>query len=236
MYKIAALYHFTPLEALPALRVELRERCLANGICGTLLIAPEGINGTLAGSEEGIAALLDSLRNCCGLPTDNVKFSFAEDKPFKRLKVRLKREIITFKKSAGNPLTQKTGAYVTPQEWNKLIDDPSVVVIDVRNAYETELGTFAGAIDPKLKSFSELADYTQANFNPAQHKKIAMFCTGGIRCEKASAYMLAEGFEEVYHLKGGILKYLEEIPPGQSKWQGKCFVFDERVAVGYGVK
>jgi UPF0176 protein len=236
MYKIAALYHFTPLENLPTLRANLREQCVTNGICGTLLVAPEGINGTIAGSEKSVSFILDVLRERAGLPADNVKLSFAQDKPFKRLKVRLKREIITFKQSAANPIVQKTGTYVTPQEWNKLLDDPDVIVIDVRNAYETELGTFAGALDPKLKTFSGLADYTQANFNPAQHKKIAMFCTGGIRCEKASAYMLAEGFSEVYHLKGGILKYLEEVPPEQSKWQGKCFVFDERIAVGHGVK
>jgi UPF0176 protein len=236
MYKIAAFYHFTPLENLSALQVEFRERCMTNSICGPLLIAPEGINGTLAGSNDALSVILDNLSARFGLQPDTVKFSFAEDKPFKRLKVRLKREIITFKKPTANPLTQKTGVYVTPQEWNKLLDDPDVVVIDVRNAYETKLGTFEGAIDPKLKTFSGLADYTQANFNPTQHKKIAMFCTGGIRCEKASAYMLSEGYSEVYHLKGGILKYLEEIPPGQSKWQGKCFVFDERVAVGHGVK
>jgi UPF0176 protein len=232
MYKIAALYHFTRLENLPELRVLLRAEFVAHNLCGTLLLAPEGINGTLAGSEADVAAMLDILTQRTGLLSDNVKFSFTAEKPFKRLKIRLKREIITFKQSTD---LDTIGTYVAPEEWNALLADPDVVVLDTRNRYETELGTFAGAQDPKIDTFTQFADYVRENLNPAQHKKIAMYCTGGIRCEKASAYMLAKGFSQVYHLKGGILKYLETIPPAQSKWQGECFVFDQRIAVGHGI-
>ena len=234
MYKIAALYHFTPLTGLPELREKLRAFCKMQDICGTLLLAAEGINGTIAGSEISIAAVLEMLTRDFGLPADNAKFAFAEDKPFKRLKIRLKREIITFRNKNSDPIQHKTGTYVAPEKWNDILNDPEMVVIDTRNSYEVALGSFHGARDPGIKHFSQFAEYVREELDPAQHKKVAMFCTGGIRCEKASAFMLSEGFQEVYHLKGGILKYLEQIPRDQSKWQGACFVFDERVAVAHG--
>jgi len=206
-------------------------------LCGTLLVAPEGINGTLAGSAVAIDALLAILATHTGLAREAVKFSTAIAKPFNRLKIRLKREIVTFNQPGINP-SQQVGTYVEPKDWNALINRRDVVVLDTRNAYETRLGMFKGAVDPNISHFTALADYVQARFTPEQKKtaKIAMYCTGGIRCEKASAYMLAQGFGEVYHLQGGILKYLEQIPPEQSQWQGDCYVFDKRMAVGHGLR
>jgi UPF0176 protein len=168
------------------------------------------------------------------LPREDVKFSSSETKPFQRLKIRLKKEIITFNQSAADP-TVRVGTYVTPEKWNALLDDPEMVVLDTRNKYETMIGTFAHAQDPQIETFTEFADYVREHLDPQKHKKIAMYCTGGIRCEKASAFMLAEGFSEVYHLKGGILKYLEQVEPELSRWQGECYVFDRRVAVGHGL-
>jgi UPF0176 protein len=233
-YTIAALYRFVTIENVPELRQFLRDEFMRLKICGTLLVAPEGINGTLAGSSENIDAALEILNTHCGLPRDDVKFSTAEDKPFNRLKVRVKREIITFKQPAADPNIQ-VGTYVKAQDWNSLLDDPDMVVLDTRNTYETMIGTFQGAAVPPIDTFTQFADYVRSNLDPKQHKKIAMFCTGGIRCEKASAFMLAEGFEEVYHLKGGILKYLEDVAPESSKWNGECYVFDRRMAVGHGL-
>ena len=233
-YTIAALYRFVSLQDLPALRANLLEKFAALNICGTLLLAPEGINGTLAGSEESITAMLDILHTVAGLPREDVKFSYANEKPFNKLKIRLKKEIITFKQPEADP-NVRVGAYVEAKDWNNLLDDPDVVVLDTRNTYETMIGTFQRAELPPIETFTQFADYVRNNLSPKQHKKIAMFCTGGIRCEKASAFMLAEGFSEVYHLKGGILKYLEEIKPEQSKWNGECYVFDRRMAVGHGL-
>jgi UPF0176 protein len=233
-YIIAAFYRFVPLRHLPELRQQLLGRFAALNLCGTLLLAPEGINGTLAGEAAHIDAMLDVLNEKTGLPRADVKFSASADKPFNRLKIRLKKEIITFKQPSADP-NKRTGTYVMPQEWNSLLDDPEVTVLDTRNIYETMIGTFERAEVPPIKTFTEFAAYVQKHLDPGRHKKIAMFCTGGIRCEKASAFMLAEGFAEVYHLKGGILKYLEDIAPEHSKWNGECYVFDRRMAVGQGL-
>jgi UPF0176 protein len=234
-YRIAALYRFTPLPDLAPLRLELLERFRQLDLCGTLLLAPEGINGTLAGTDDDIEAMVELLGQKTGLARDEVKFAQAEDKPFRRLKVRLKREIVTFRQPSADP-TLRVGTYVAPRDWNKLVDDPEVFLLDTRNKYETMIGMFAGTHDPEIDTFTEFAGYVRSKLDPKKHKKIAMFCTGGIRCERASAFMLAEGFEEVYHLKGGILKYLEEIPPEESRWQGDCYVFDHRIGVGHGLK
>ena len=233
-YRIAALYLFTPIADPAKLKQKFLQELSPLQLCGTLLIAPEGINGTLAGSELAIQELLICLNNNIGLSQKDVKFSYSAEKPFNRFKIRLKREIVTFNQPHVNP-NLRVGTYIEPDQWNTLIEDPDVTVIDTRNRYETLIGTFKNAIDPKIDSFTEFSDYVRENLDPKKHKKIAMFCTGGIRCEKASSFMLAEGFESVFHLKGGILKYLEEIPKEQSRWQGDCYVFDRRMAVGHGL-
>ena len=233
-YTIAALYLFIPVADPAELKQKFLQELSPLQLCGTLLIAPEGINGTLAGSELAIQELLICLNNNTGLSQKDVKFSYSEEKPFNRFKIRLKREIVTFNQPHVNP-NLRVGTYIEPDQWNTLIEDPDVTVIDTRNKYETLIGTFKNAIDPKIDSFTEFSDYVRENLDPKKHKKIAMFCTGGIRCEKASSFMLAEGFESVFHLKGGILKYLEEIPKEQSRWQGDCYVFDRRMAVGHGL-
>jgi UPF0176 protein len=233
-YTIAALYLFIPVADPAELKQKFLQELSPLQLCGTLLIAPEGINGTLAGSELAIQELLICLNNNTGLSQKDVKFSYSEEKPFNKFKIRLKREIVTFNQPHVNP-NLRVGTYIEPDEWNTLIDDPDVTVIDTRNKYETLIGTFKNAIDPKIDSFTEFSDYVRENLDPKKHKKIAMFCTGGIRCEKASSFMLTEGFESVFHLKGGILKYLEEIPKEQSRWQGDCYVFDRRMAVGHGL-
>ncbi len=233
-YTIAAFYRFTPVSDTAAARSGLKQMLAQLDLCGTLLLAPEGINGTLAGTESAINAMLDILHGQFGLPREDVKFSEATEKPFHRLKIRVKREIITFRQPGADPSVQ-AGSYVAPQDWNALIADPEVLLLDTRNAYETRLGSFSNALDPGISQFSELAEYVRQNLDPAQTPKIAMFCTGGIRCEKASAFLLGEGFAEVYHLQGGILKYLEEVPTEASRWQGECYVFDHRMAVGPGL-
>jgi UPF0176 protein len=188
----------------------------------------------LAGRGDAVDKMLDILNQKTGLTRDEVKFSTAPGKPFNRLKIRLKQELITFKQPHADPNTL-AGTYVDAREWNDLISDPEVVLLDTRNTYETSIGVFQNARDPQIEKFTDFADYVRKNLDAKKHKKIAMYCTGGIRCEKASAFMRAEGFEEVYHLKGGILKYLEEIPVNESKWQGECYVFDKRMAVGHGL-
>jgi UPF0176 protein len=232
---VTAFYKFVAIADPPALREELLAVARAHGIKGTILIAPEGINATIAGPGAGIRQILVHLRadpRFAGLVS---KESYAEAMPFARLKVRLKREIVTLRRPEADP-SRHVGTYVKPQDWNDLIADPDVTVVDTRNAYEVGIGTFEGALDPATRSFSEFPDFVAANLDPARHKRVAMFCTGGIRCEKASSYLLSQGFPEVYHLEGGILKYLETVPPEQSLWQGECFVFDERVALEHGVK
>lgn len=234
MITVAALYHFAPLPDAEILRGKLQDLCDGNGIKGILLLAKEGINGTVAGSREGIDRLLAFLRSDDRLKELVHKESFAEKMPFFRMKVRLKKEIVTLKRPEADP-NVKVGTYVDPKDWNEIISDPDVIVLDTRNDYEVKIGTFEHALNPKTENFVEFPDYVFQNLDPQKHKKIAMFCTGGIRCEKASAFMLQAGFETVYHLKGGILKYLEEIPQDQSLWKGNCFVFDQRVSVGHGL-
>jgi UPF0176 protein len=231
MYTVAAFYRFLALAAPAALRDDLRSAFASTDLLGTTLIAPEGINGTMAGSPETIDHLLSFLADRTGLSRSEVKFSTAEAPPFRRLKFKLKREIITFRNATVDPA--RPGQYVDPNHWNALLADPEVLLLDTRNTYETAIGTFAGAITPPLDTFSDFSDYVRENLDPTQHRKVAMFCTGGIRCEKASAYMLQQGFPEVYHLKGGILKYLETVPTEASQWQGACYIFDERISVDH---
>ncbi len=237
-YKVAALYQFVSLPDFRDLREPLHRLCTDLGIKGTLLLAHEGINGTVAGSHEGIDALMAELQAgpLFGGRLDNLelKFSTASEMPFGRMKVRLKKEIVTLGDPQVDP-NRQVGAYVSAVEWNMLLETPGIVLLDTRNGFEVEMGTFEGAVDPKISRFSEFKDFVKRELDPAKHRKVAMFCTGGIRCEKASSYMLAQGFEEVYHLKGGILKYLEDIPKAESRWKGGCFVFDERVALGHGL-
>ncbi|WP_448177266.1 oxygen-dependent tRNA uridine(34) hydroxylase TrhO [Pseudomonas putida] len=227
---VAALYKFVTLEDYAELREPLLKTMLDNNVKGTLLLAQEGINGTVSGTREGIDGLLTWLRNDPRLVDIDHKESYCDEQPFYRTKVKLKKEIVTLGVPGVDP-NQAVGTYVEPKDWNALISDPEVLLIDTRNDYEVAIGTFKGAIDPKTETFREFPEYIKANFDPSKHKKVAMFCTGGIRCEKASSYMLGEGFESVYHLKGGILKYFEEVPQEESLWDGDCFVFDNRVTV-----
>jgi UPF0176 protein len=238
-FKVAALYQFAALPDFRELRDPLRALAAGLEIKGTVLLAQEGINGTVAGVDDGIDAFVHALQHgpLFGGRLDNLelKFSTATEMPFQRLKVRLKKEIVTLGDTAVDP-TQLVGTYVEPSDWNALISAPDTLVIDTRNAFEVAMGTFEGAIDPNIKSFGQFKAFAAEKLDPAKHRKIAMFCTGGIRCEKASAYLLARGFDEVYHLKGGILRYLEGVPEQDSRWRGECFVFDERVALGHGLR
>jgi UPF0176 protein len=237
-YRVAALYQFVPLPDFRELREKLRALCTTLELKGTLLLAEEGINGTVAGRPEAIDALVAELRHGAlfGGRLDNLelKFSTAATMPFRRMKVRLKKEIVTLGSHEVDPNT-RVGAYVSARDWNRLLQESDIVLIDTRNDFEVAMGTFEGAVDPRIRSFSEFRDFVEKDLDPAKHKRVAMFCTGGIRCEKASSYMLAKGFEEVYHLKGGILQYLEDVPETESRWKGGCFVFDERVALGHGL-
>lgn len=227
---VVALYKFVTLENYPDLRQPLLDVMLENGVKGTLLLAREGINGTIAGPRAGMDAVLGWLRSDPRLSDLDHKESLCDEMPFYRTKVKLKKEIVTIGVEGVSP-NEKVGTYVEPADWNALISDPEVLLIDTRNDYEVSIGTFEGAIDPQTRSFREFPEYVKAHYDPAKHKKVAMFCTGGIRCEKASSYMLQQGFDEVFHLKGGILKYFEEVPLEQSRWNGECFVFDNRVTV-----
>jgi UPF0176 protein len=237
-HTVAALYQFTALPDPETLRAPLRRLCAEIGIRGTLLLAQEGINGTVAGSAEAVDALVEALRFgplFDGRLNDlELKFSTATEMPFRRLKVRVKKEIVTLGAPEVDP-NRQVGAYVTASEWNAVIETPGTVVIDTRNAFEIAMGTFEGALDPGTARFSDFKAFVDTALDPDKHKRIAMFCTGGIRCEKASSYLLSRGFEAVFHLKGGILRYLEEVPEEESRWQGACFVFDERVALGHGL-
>lgn len=234
MIQVAALYRFARFPDPAALREPLLDLCAANGVKGTLLLAGEGINGTIAGPEDGIATVIAHIRTLPDCADISVKYSHAATMPFHRLKVRLKREIVTMGEPDIDPLGG-VGTYVAPADWNALIDDPDTVVIDTRNAYEVKIGSFARAIDPQTDSFGDFPAWARANRAALEGKKVAMFCTGGIRCEKSTAFLKAEGLTDVFHLEGGILKYLEEVPAEQSRWHGECFVFDERVAVGHGL-
>ena len=232
---VAALYKFASLTDYKAMQAPLLALCNQHGLKGTLLLANEGINGTVAGSREGVDALMEYLRSDARLSDIEHKESYADEMPFYRMKVRLKKEIVTLGVPGIDP-NNKVGTYVAPEQWNSLISDPDVVVVDTRNAYEYEIGTFKGALDPHTETFREFPEFVSKHLDPSKHKKVAMFCTGGIRCEKASSYMLEQGFEEVYHLQGGILKYLEKVPAEESLWEGECFVFDQRVAVKQGLE
>jgi len=227
---VVALYKFVTLEDYQELRQPLLDTLIANGVKGTLLLALEGINGTIAGPRDGMDQVLAWLRQDFRLADLDWKESLCDEMPFYRTKVKLKKEIVTLGVPGISP-NERVGTYVEPKDWNTLISDPEVLLIDTRNDYEVSIGTFEGAVDPKTKTFREFPEYIKQHFDPEKHKKVAMFCTGGIRCEKASSYMLQQGFDEVYHLKGGVLKYFEEVPAEQSKWDGECFVFDNRVTV-----
>ena len=234
MFTVAALYQFTRFEDPAALRRPLLERCLENQVYGTLLLAREGINGTIAGPRAGIDAVLAHIRGLEGCEHLEWKESTAKEPPFNRMKVRLKSEIVTLGQPDVDP-TASVGHYVEPEEWNELISAPDVVVIDTRNDYEVAIGSFDGAVDPKTRSFREFPAWWEENRDRFHNKRIAMFCTGGIRCEKSTNYLLGLGEQEVFHLKGGILRYLERVPADESLWKGECFVFDGRVSVGHGL-
>ncbi len=233
--KVAAFYKFVSIADPEELRASLRTVCEAEGIKGTILIAREGINGTVAGDPAAIDALFSVMRGDARFTDLVVKFSDAADYPFRRLKVKIKREIVTFGVPGAEPAVAM-GELVEPEEWNALISDPDVLLIDTRNDYEVEVGTFEGAHNPRTRAFNEFPDYVRRTLGDDRNRKVAMFCTGGIRCEKASAFMLKEGFTQVYQLHGGILRYLERIEPEDSLWRGECFVFDERVALEHGVR
>lgn len=231
-----AFYGFTAMEDLPGLQQELRALAEQEAVLGTILLAEEGVNGTISGPDVGVQAVLERLRQLPGLGGLEAKFSRAEQQTFHRLKVRLKREIVTMGCPTVKPAEQ-VGTYVPPQHWDALIADPETLVVDTRNRYEVEVGSFTGAIDPGTDSFREFPAWVEETLRPLveqrQPKAIAMFCTGGIRCEKSTAYLLQQGFENVHHLQGGILRYLEEIPEERSSWQGECYVFDQRVSVNH---
>ncbi len=232
---VAALYQFVKFADYRELQAPLIAFCKSHGVKGTLLLAEEGINGTIAGSRAGIDAVITYLKNNGPFQNLEYKESKARDMPFMRLKVKLKKEIVTFGAPAADPM-EMVGAYVKPNDWNALISRPDVVTIDTRNDYEVMIGSFKGAVNPKTDTFKDFATYAEENLMQHKDKPIAMFCTGGIRCERSTAYLKAMGFKEVYHLKGGILKYLEEVPEETSLWEGECFVFDQRVAVKHGLE
>jgi UPF0176 protein len=233
-FTVATLYRFAPFDDPAALRQPLLDLCAAQRVRGTLLLAREGINGTIAGSAESITAVIDHIRALPGCADLDVKYSTAAAMPFQRMKVRLKKEIVTLKVSGLDP-ARDAAPYVDPADWNALVDDPGTVLIDARNGFEVGYGSFDGAVDPATKSFGEFPDWWRANADKFAGKRVAMFCTGGIRCEKSTAFLRSEGVEEVVHLKGGILAYLEQVPAEESRWHGSCFVFDERVSVGHGL-
>ncbi len=235
MFTVAALYHFTSFPDPAAIQGPLAKLCCENGVKGTLLLAQEGINGTIAGSRDGIDRVLAHIRALPGCADLVWKESTATEAPFPRMKVRLKREIVTMGQPQVDPRAA-VGHYVEPAEWNALISAPDVAVIDTRNDYEVAIGTFEGAVDPETESFRDFPAWWEANKERFHNKRIAMFCTGGIRCEKSTNWLMSQGVEEVYHLKGGILKYLEEVPAEDSSWQGSCFVFDGRVSVEHGLR
>ena len=232
---VAALYKFTRFSDFEDYRQPILDRMLDNEVKGTLLIATEGINGTISGSRQAIGSVLDYLRSIEAIGSFTFKESYTSEQPFYRTKVKLKKEIVTMGVEDIDPL-QSVGRYVKPSDWNALISDPEVILIDTRNDYEVQIGTFQNAVNPKTETFREFPEYVAKELDPSKHKKVAMFCTGGIRCEKSTAYLREQGFEEVYHLEGGILKYLEEVPASETMWQGDCFVFDNRVSVNHDLE
>ncbi|MGC6441448.1 MAG: rhodanese-related sulfurtransferase [Rubripirellula sp.] len=232
---VAALYRFTPLDDYATLKEPIESTMVRLGVKGSLLLAKEGINGTIAAHREGIDGILAYLRQDDRLSELDVKESYCDEMPFKRARVRLKKEIVTMGVEGIDPL-KTVGTYVDPKDWNTLLNDPDVTLVDTRNDYEYAIGTFKGAMNPETHTFREFPEYVENNLDPEKHRKVAMFCTGGIRCEKSTALLKGMGFEEVYHLRGGILKYLEEVEPSESLWEGDCFVFDGRVSVGHGLE
>ncbi|WP_154223724.1 rhodanese-related sulfurtransferase [Marinicella rhabdoformis] len=234
-YQVSALYHFVRLENFETLKQPLLDCMIANEVKGTLLLANEGINGTIAGTTEGIQAVFNHLKTDHRLQDIRSKESFTDTLPFYRSKVKLKKEIVTMGVEGIDP-RHVVGTYVKPKDWNDLISDPDVVVVDTRNDYEYQIGSFENALNPNTETFREFPDYVAKNLDPEKHKKVAMFCTGGIRCEKSTAYLKEQGFEDVYHLEGGILKYLEDVPKENTMWEGECFVFDNRVAVNHDLE
>lgn len=233
--QVAALYRFVRLEDYENLRGPLLAFCEARGIRGTLLLAEEGINGTIAGTAQAISEVLAYLKKDDRLADLECKFSYNTDRPFLRMKVKLKKEIVTMGRPGIDP-NQCVGRYASPEQWNTLVDDPECLVIDTRNDYEVEIGTFQGAINPNTTSFREFPEWVEKNLDPSKHKKVAMFCTGGIRCEKSTSLLVSMGFEDVWHLQGGILNYLEKTPVEQTRWDGECFVFDSRVSVDHDLE
>lgn len=236
---VAALYRFTPIEDCGAVRGPLEQLCRTEGVKGTLLLASEGINGTIAGTPDAIGQVLAHIRSLPGCTDLDVKFSAAATMPFHRMKVRIKREIVTMGEPNIDPLSS-VGTYVAPEDWNALISDPDTIVIDTRNDYEVAIGSFTGSINPRTAAFRDFPAWFRSRreqlVGEGRATKVAMYCTGGIRCEKSTAFLKEQGVEEVFHLKGGILKYLETVPEEESLWQGECFVFDQRVAIGHGLK
>lgn len=229
---VAAFYHFAPVDDPESVRASLRAACEAGQVRGTILVAHEGLNGTIAGPEQATRDVIETMRSVQGFESMRVKEAFANAVPFARLKVKVKPEIVTFRQPSADP-TQRVGAYVDATDWNDLVTRPDVTLIDCRNGFEVEMGTFTGSVDPGTTSFTEFANWVRENPSLDRSEPIAMFCTGGIRCEKATAFMLEEGFTEVYHLHGGILAYLDAVPRDESLWRGECFVFDERISVGH---
>lgn len=234
MFTVTALYKFVTLDNLEELKTKFLDFCNSQSIKGTILFGTEGINGTIAGTEDAIRNFHNFLKSDSRFADIDHKESPASSLPFQKMKVKIKKEIVTIGSDKANP-NVAVGKYVTPKEWNEIISQEDVIVIDTRNDYEYEIGTFKGAKNPNTKAFREFPAYVENTLDPKKHKKVAMFCTGGIRCEKASAFMLQSGFEEVYHLKGGILKYLEEVPEKESLWDGECYVFDQRTSVKHGL-
>jgi UPF0176 protein len=232
---VSALYKFAKLDDFELLRKPLLKLMEEQQVKGTLLLAKEGVNGTIAGNRQGIDAIVAWLRSDSRLSELETKESYEEKMPFYRSKVKLKKEIVTMGIDGIDP-KKIVGSYVTPRDWNALISDPDVILIDTRNDYEVKIGGFKGAINPETETFREFPQYVKEHLDPSKHKKVAMYCTGGIRCEKSTAYLKEQGFDNVYHLQGGVLKYLEEIPADQSLWQGECFVFDNRVAVNHNLE
>jgi UPF0176 protein len=232
---VVALYHFVRLENFENLRQPLLDCMINNQVKGTLLLANEGINGTIAGTRQAVDAVLNWIRQDKRLAAVDSKESYTDDMPFYRSKVKLKKEIVTMGVEGIDP-KEVVGTYIDPEDWNDLISDPEVTLVDTRNDYEYNIGSFKNAINPNTETFREFPEYVKQNLDPTRHKKVAMFCTGGIRCEKSTAYLKEQGFDEVYHLKGGILKYLEQVPEDQTLWQGECFVFDNRVAVNHDLE
>jgi len=234
-HTLITFYKFFDWPGFEELKDPVKTKCRELNIKGTILLAAEGINATITGEDNNLTKIIEYLENLPDVGKFELKYSYAEEEPFKRLKVKLKKEIVTMGLKEVDP-KKAVGTYVKPEQWDEITSDPDVILIDTRNDYEIEIGTFKGAVNPETDSFREFPEYVEKNLNPDQNKKVALFCTGGIRCEKATSYLVENGFEEVYHLEGGILKYLENVPEEKSSWEGECYVFDDRVTVKHGLE